>query len=75
MTQKLYRKPLVEANICDTGFIFLNDRYFLRYLSGLYTLNHKPSFATKLQVFDVESFSQINNMKTYYLINRTPGVQ
>ena len=52
MTQKLCRKPLVEANICDTGFIFLNDRYFLRYLSGLVTINHKPSFATKLQVFD-----------------------
>ena len=43
---------MVEANICDTGFIFLNDRYFLRYLSGLHTLNHKPSFATKLQVFE-----------------------
>ena len=53
MTQFL-RKSLVEANICDTGFIFLNQKYFLRYLSGLYSLNNKPSFATKCQVFDVE---------------------
>ena len=58
MTQKLYRKPLVEANICDTGFIFLNDRYFLRYLSGLYSLNNKPSFATKCQVFSVQELEK-----------------
>ena len=52
------RKSLVEANICDTGFIFLNESYFMRYLSGLYTRDHKPSFATKLQVFDARQLER-----------------
>ena len=49
----------MEANICDTGFIFLNDCYFLRYLSGLYTQQNKPRFATKLQVFDATQLETI----------------
>ena len=48
------RKSLVEDSICDTGFIFMNRRYFCRYLSGLYnTADDLPRFATKLQVFDM----------------------
>ena len=55
----LIRKSLVEGNICDTGFIFLNQRFFLRYLSGLFTLNNKPKFATKIQVFKAKDLEKV----------------
>ena len=40
----------------DTGFIYMNDTYFCRYLSGLYTRENEtnPRFATKLQVFSLD---------------------
>lgn len=47
------KKSLVEADICDTGFILLNERFFCRYLSGIFSKNNAPKFGTKIQVFSV----------------------
>ena len=47
------RKSLVEAEICETGFIHLNEKFFCRYLSGIFS-DSSPKFSTKLQVFDLE---------------------
>lgn len=50
------RKSLVDMDASDTGFIYMNDKYFCRYLSGLYTRENEtnPRFATKLQVFSLD---------------------
>ena len=55
----LIRKSLVEGNICDTGFIFLNQKFFLRYLSGLFSSDNRPKFATKIQVFMAKDLDKI----------------
>ena len=55
----LIRKSLVEGNICDTGFIFLNHGYFLRYLSGLFASDNQPKFATKIQVFQAKDLATV----------------
>ena len=55
----LIRKSLVEGNICDTGFIFLNHGYFLRYLSGLFASDNQPKFATKIQVFQAKDLTTV----------------
>ena len=55
----LIRKSLVEGNICDTGFIFLNQSYFLRYLSGLFASDNRPKFATKIQVFEANDLTKV----------------
>jgi len=55
----LIRKSLVEGNICDTGFIFLNQSYFLRYLSGLFASDNRPKFATKIQVFKAKDLEKV----------------
>ena len=55
----VYRQSLVDVDVSDTGFIFMNDMYFCRYLSGLCTQendNH-PRFATKLQVFHLDKIN------------------
>ena len=46
----------MDVDVSDTGFIFMNDKYFCRYLSGLYTRENEtnPRFATKLQVFRLD---------------------
>jgi len=47
------KKSLVEPHnngTCDTGFIFLNESYFCRSLSGFHPPLH---FSTQIQVFDV----------------------
>jgi len=54
----LIRKNLVEGNICDTGFIFLNQSFFLRYLSGLYASDSRPKFASKIQVFQTNDLAK-----------------
>ena len=55
----LFRKSLVDVGLSDTGFIFMNDKYFCRYLSGLYTRENEsnPRFATKLQVFQSDKIN------------------
>ena len=49
----------MDVDVSDTGFIFMNDKYFCRYLSGLYTRENEtnPRFATKLQVFRLDKIN------------------
>jgi hypothetical protein len=46
------RKPHLEGEVSDTGFIFLNDRFFLRQLEELFP--ESDCFATQVQVFKLE---------------------
>ena len=50
------RKSLVDEGVSDTGFIYMNDKYFCRYLSGIFTQENEsnPRFITKLQVFQLD---------------------
>jgi len=45
-------KAVMKDSVSDSGFILLNERFLLRYLSGLFSYQSDPKFATRLQVFE-----------------------
>jgi len=45
-------RSVMRDSVSDSGFILLNERFLLRYLSGLFSYQSEPKFATRLQVFE-----------------------